>query len=118
MGKIKNWFKAQSEYSRTLFFLTIFIHFAYAVFFTNAGYLISDYGFDIFLGRILGESIARILYSFFIASILSSIVWFIFKKLELFTKRYFDYFATFFFALSLLILYQSWKIQQLLETLL
>ena len=125
--KIKTWFKRQSKQSKIILLITFTLYlgvFTYQTPFYTPFYLLtqSQYGLDVFLGELLGRLLGMIIPLLLASAVIALIPYLVFKGVaegykkylnhcvaEKY-KKYLDYFAVTFLIVSILFLYQSFKI--------
>jgi len=104
MKKIKDWLAEQSKYSKVIVVVAFILHIGFATYHTPF-YLLSQYGLDIFFGRLLGQLLGVIFPLLLVSAVVSLIPYLIFREVAETFKRYFDYFALVFIIISILFLW-------------
>jgi hypothetical protein len=103
-GKFKNWFNRQSKQSKIILLITLILNFGISIY-KVPFYLLSQYGFGAFSGRLLGELLGVLIPIFLIAVIIASILYLIFRSVAEKYKNFFDYFTIVFLIISVILLY-------------
>jgi len=75
--KIKDWFKKQSKQSKIILAIVFILHLGFAIYKTPF-YLLSQYGLDIFFGRLLGFLLGAMIPLMLISAAISLISYLIF----------------------------------------
>ena len=102
--KFKNWFNRQSKQSKIILLIALILNFGVAIYKTPF-YLLSQYGFGAFSGRLLGQLLGVLIPIFLIAVIMASILYLVFRNLAEKYKNFFDYFTIVFLIVSVILLY-------------
>jgi len=103
-NKFRNWFNRQSKQSKIILLITLVLNFGVAIYKTPF-YLLSQYGFGAFSGRLLGQLLGVLIPIFLIAIIIVLILYLVFRSVAEKYKNFFDYFTIVFFIISVILLY-------------
>ena len=104
IDRFKNWFNRQSKRSKIILLIALILNFGVAIY-KAPFYLLSQYGFGVFSGRLLGELLGVLIPIFLIAVIIASIPYLVFRSVAEKYKNFFDYFTIVFLIASVILLY-------------
>lgn len=102
--------KTMKKQTKILLLLGFIPHILYTYYLAQErNYMISQYGLDVYLGRITGEASAPFVFIILVSATISSIPYFIFRKKSQKDKKFLDYFVIVFLITSLIVTFSTYK---------
>ena len=115
-NKISNFFKSQSKQTKSLLTIGLGAHIIYTFYSVkDYGYILSQYGFPPYIGRVLGTFLGVFGPVLIISMIISIFPYFIFRSVAEKYKKYLDYVAIIFIVLSAIMIFSGYNTQKNLQ---